>query len=413
MGFFRKTFRIWWQKPRKLEDIEENREVTFLELFYDLAYVGIIYQITHGLIDHLSVGGIIMYIFLYVMIFFAWVNGTWYHELHGNNDLRTRVFTFLQVFALTFIGIFAPTAFSEGGADGFAVAYIAFMIIITWLWASTGIYDKMHRVISMPYSLGFSFTITLFIISLFVPAPVKFYLWFFGIAFAFFMPIVLPLVIHTYPQHRELGLRIRPSLAERFGLLTIIVLGEVIASIMRSASHHEYLTHEIILYIFESLAIATTLWWLYSDLVARRLPIQKDFSRMAWMYLHFPVTLSIGLVAGGLYALLEDPENITSLDKWIVIGPIVTFLLSLKLLIYTLQGTNKESQIVYRRSGEVALLAGLCILIVGLLDIPMAMTLALCIFFLLFPVFFAIRSWITYRVSLQEKSASISTEKKA
>lgn len=172
---------------------------------------------------------------------------------------------------------------------------------------------------------------------------------------------------------------------------------------MRSASHHEYITHELVLYIFQSLVIATTLWWLYSDLVARRLPIQRDLPRMAWMYLHFPVTLSIGLVAGGLYALLEDPENITTLDKWIIIGPIVAFLISLKLLIYTLQGTNKESQIVYRRSGEVALLAGLCILIVGLLDIPMVATLMLTILFLFFPVFFAIRSWITYKMSIQEK----------
>ncbi len=42
MDFLKNTFRIWWQPPRPIEKIEEKREISFLELFYDLAYVGII-----------------------------------------------------------------------------------------------------------------------------------------------------------------------------------------------------------------------------------------------------------------------------------------------------------------------------------------------------------------------------------
>ena len=39
MTSLRRTFRLWWQPPRRLMDRETDRQVTFLELFYDLVYV--------------------------------------------------------------------------------------------------------------------------------------------------------------------------------------------------------------------------------------------------------------------------------------------------------------------------------------------------------------------------------------
>lgn len=37
-----RNFRTWWQPPRPLKDREQHRQVTFLELFYDLVYVALI-----------------------------------------------------------------------------------------------------------------------------------------------------------------------------------------------------------------------------------------------------------------------------------------------------------------------------------------------------------------------------------
>ena len=73
------TFRLWWQKPRLVSEVEESREISFLELFYDLAYVGIIYQITHALVAQIGLVELGQYIALYAMVWFAWINGTWYH----------------------------------------------------------------------------------------------------------------------------------------------------------------------------------------------------------------------------------------------------------------------------------------------------------------------------------------------
>jgi len=39
--------------------------------------------------------GLASFALLFVIVWWSWLNGTNYHELHGNNDVSTRVFTFL------------------------------------------------------------------------------------------------------------------------------------------------------------------------------------------------------------------------------------------------------------------------------------------------------------------------------
>lgn len=41
MNQFRQNFRLWWQPPRRTSDREEERRVSFLELFYDLVKIWI------------------------------------------------------------------------------------------------------------------------------------------------------------------------------------------------------------------------------------------------------------------------------------------------------------------------------------------------------------------------------------
>jgi len=41
-------FRRWWQPPHPASNGPEERRITFLELFYDLVYVVIIAELSHG-----------------------------------------------------------------------------------------------------------------------------------------------------------------------------------------------------------------------------------------------------------------------------------------------------------------------------------------------------------------------------
>ena len=107
------NFRKWWQRPRNISERSEHRQVSFLELFYDLVYVVLIAELTHALADHIDLQHIAEFSFLFIITWWAWINGTAYHDFHGNNDIRTRIFTFLQMFTVAAMAVFAHDALGE------------------------------------------------------------------------------------------------------------------------------------------------------------------------------------------------------------------------------------------------------------------------------------------------------------
>ena len=68
MTSLRRTFRLWWQPPRRLMDRETDRQVTFLELFYDLVYVVLIAELAHVLSGHIDLVGLAGYAFLFIIV---------------------------------------------------------------------------------------------------------------------------------------------------------------------------------------------------------------------------------------------------------------------------------------------------------------------------------------------------------
>ena len=77
----------WWGPPKKFDRPEEDRRVSWLELFYDLVYVIAIARITQHLSTNINLEGFLDYIFLFILIFWGWLNGSLYHDMHGNDAL--------------------------------------------------------------------------------------------------------------------------------------------------------------------------------------------------------------------------------------------------------------------------------------------------------------------------------------
>ena len=183
------------------------------------------------------------------------------------------------MFPLVGLAIFAHNALSDG-ANGFALSYALFLSVITFLWWRTGVHDTDHRPMSQPYSFTFLLATLLFFASVFVAAPLKFFVWITALVTILFLPMVLVLFNRRVdPKHREQSMRLRPSIIERFGLLTIIVIGEVINSIVGGAAGHTVVTWPLALTVLCGVVIVVSLWWVYFDLAARRTPKQETAPR--------------------------------------------------------------------------------------------------------------------------------------
>jgi low temperature requirement protein LtrA len=392
-----RNFRQWWQPPRKTIDRDRERSVTFLELFYDLVYVVIIAELSHSLAGHVNWQGVLGFAFLFVLVWFAWLNGSMYHDLHGNNDVRTRFFTFLQMFTVAAMAVFAHNAFGEGAA-GFALAFAAYQLTLTYLWWRTGVHDPLHRPLSRPYVLSFLASTALFIVSAFVPEPWRYYLWGISLVLSLGVQVVSSLSQPDDPavrEEQEHSWTMTPSAVERFGLFTIIVLGEVIVGVVRGVAGHHHLTWIVGLTAALGMLIAIGLWWLYFDSVSHRLPIAGPLWTGAWIYLH--LFAAMGIVATGAAALnvVEHAgEPLTPAVTWLLTGALAVALASIALLMATLQ-LPQEHRSLYRRAGWITLFSALVALLMGATNLAPIPLLIVLIVLLLLPVFYGLKVWIT------------------
>src|SRR5262249_44268979 len=152
----------------------------------------------------------------------------------------------------------------------------------------------------------FLLTSLLFIGSIFVPAPGRFLLW--GLGLLTDLVLLLLLLTRTNPAvQAELNrkLLVSPSAIERFGLFTIIVLGEVIVGVVGGVASHAHLSWLVGETAALGMAIAIGLWWIYFDFVSGRPPIARPVTSLAWVYLHLPVAVGIAAVGASLLNVVE------------------------------------------------------------------------------------------------------------
>jgi low temperature requirement protein LtrA len=262
---------------------------------------------SHSLSENISLAGVGAFVFLFIIVWWAWINGSSYHDIHGNNDIRTRVFTFMQMLTVIFMAIFARDALGETSI-GFTLSYAAFQLILTYLWWRTGIHDPAHRPLSSPYSASFMITSILFIVSAFVPAPGRFYIWGAALAISLIQPLYNFGLGSRSPEGRkqvELLMHVSPSLVERFGLFTIIVVGEVIVGIVGGVVEHEHLDWIIGVTALLGSLIAIGLWWVYFDFVSHHPPRPNIISSTGWMYAHLPLTMGIAAAGTAIFNVVH------------------------------------------------------------------------------------------------------------
>ncbi len=322
-------FRQWlWSPPRAHGEVITDRTVSALELFYDLVYVAVISQAAHHLAEHVTARGFLEFAIVFGLIWSAWVNGSLYLELHGREDGRTRSAVFLQMGILVLLAVFTADAAGDSGT-GFALIYGAFLAVMTWLWYSVRRQDRYdHREFLAPagrYVLGMALAVPLVVASAFLPDGPRLAVWA-GFCVAWLVGFGL---IGRSAVTRE-GLPPTGSLVERFGLFTIIVLGEVVFGVLEGLSTPDR-DRLVIVTGMIALAIGFGFWWIYFDLVGRRPPRDDGGPLVTWMLSHLPITLSIAAAGAAMVSLIGHATDgrTPASTAWLLAGSVALGLLAL------------------------------------------------------------------------------------
>jgi low temperature requirement protein LtrA len=382
-------FRTWWLPPRRAGEPIEDRAVSFLELFFDLVFVVLIARLSRQLSDNAGRQEIARTGLLLVPVWSAWINGTFYHDLHGTNDISIRVFTFAQMVTIAGMAVYVGSA-TGAGAPGFAISYALNHLVLVVMWYRTGHHDPAHRPASIPFTLGYLISVALFVASVAVAPPVRFVLW--GVALLVEIAM-LTSVGWLIPD--PAGLRTRglsPAVVERFGLLVMIVLGGVVIGAIDGVNANRHIDAEVLVTGFEAVVVACGLWWVYFDFVARLRPIPARSA--IWAHLHFFVVAGLAGVGAAILSTVGHADmNFPPRVHWLLAGSLSVTFLAIAGLIAVLEIRHVFPQAYGRGMWILVTMAGVS-LATGPLPIGQSRSLAIAWALLAVPIGYGISTWV-------------------
>lgn len=346
-------------RPPRLRTVEteaEEHRVTWLELFYDLVFVVAVAQLGQRLLADHSWTGSLGYIGLFIPLWYAWAQFTFYADRYDTNDLGQRLLAVAQMVSIALMA----ASISGDKADSmtaFAIAYVlARAVLLIMYWRA---YRSVHvtRNLVGGYLLGFSLGGLIWLVSIWVPSPARFVVWGVGMLVDFATPYM------NRREQAKVPLDVA-HLPERFGLFTILVLGEPIAAVVAGLSHFEWELDPTIGAVL-AVAAASALWWLYFEnaegkVVRRRADQAKAWKPTVWIFSHLPLAISLTATGIGFEFLVsQEPE----VGRWIVtIGVAATMLAMASMLMATERGEDERD----RRQAIVRMISAGIVLLIGI-----------------------------------------------
>jgi low temperature requirement protein LtrA len=319
-----------WGLPPQLHTVhedEEERKVTWLELFYDLIYVATIIQLGNVLSDNVSPLGGLLFVLLFIPVWWSWTGMMFYFNRFVADDFWHRVLIFAQMIAITNMAISVTGAFGDTSRD-FALAYFAVRVILVIFYIRAWRHVESARPLIRRYIVGFSAAASLWFISAFVPEPYRYGLWVLGLMLEFYVP--------TSAGSRRLHSLLPPDsphMSERYGLFTIIVFGESFVKVV-SGLAGEGITLASQVFGGLGFIIAFSLWWIYFDNIAGSAIRRAGAGPYIWIYTHLPLTIGITAIGVGIkkLALLHFGYGLPDAYRWLICAAVITCLVSIALL---------------------------------------------------------------------------------
>jgi len=332
--------RSLWQPPRPHGEQPRERVVGPLELFYDLAVVVLVAQAARHLAGHLTWGGLGEFAAVFTLVWIAWVNGSLHHELHGRDDARGRSTFLLQILVLVAMGAFIPEA---GGARGaaFAVAASVLFAILTvlWLLASRGDRPEYRRP-SRLFVTGTAACAVLLAGTALLPASARMLAW--GLLdVAYLAGFTAVMLLANSAQAAPLT--ITDAFNERFGLLTIIVLGETLTGVVNGLAREPVsgLTLSVGLV---AVVVGFGAWWTYFDFAGHR-PARPELAvSVQWMLGHLPLAAAIAAMGAAMVSLVDHAHDgrTPAATAWVLSAGAAVVLGATMLVAATLQAWQRD-----------------------------------------------------------------------
>jgi low temperature requirement protein LtrA len=367
--------RYVWQPPRPHGEQPRERVVGPLELFYDLAVVVLVAQDAHHLAGHLTWRGLGEFVVVFALVWIAWTNASLHHELHGHDDARGRSTFLLQILVLVAMGAFIPQADGARGA-GFAIAAAVLFAILAALWLLAARGDRPeYRRPSRLYVTGTAASAVLLAGTAFLPASARMLAW--GVLDTAYLAGFAAMILTAVPG-RPGALTVTDALIDRFGQLTLIVLGETITGVVGglAAQPISGLTLSVGLV---AVIVGFGAWWTYFDFAGNRQPRPERTATLQWMFGHLPLTGAIAAMGAAMVSLVGHAHEgrTPAATAWVLSGGAAVVLCATMLVSASLQAWHRDRGLYQPLARTCGGVAAVCLGVGAVRPAPLVLGLAL------------------------------------
>lgn len=313
---------------------EAHRVATPLELLFDLVFVVAIAQaaasLHQSIADAHSLAGLGGYLMVFFAIWWAWMNFTWFASAYDCDDVPYRLAVFVQIAGALALAAGVPAMF-KGQTLNLAVlgGYVVMRMAMVAQWLRAAASDPDRRATARRYAFGIALLQVAWVSMLLVPR-----LWIPGFLILAALELALPVWAERgapttwHPHH----------IAERYALLTLIVLGESIlaaTTAVQSALASGGGLSALAPLIFGGLLIVYAMWWVYFDRPVHDL-LTTQRKAIVWGYGHYLVFAAAAAVGAGLsvsvdQATRQSEISVVAAGAAVAI-PVAVYLLCLWLL---------------------------------------------------------------------------------
>jgi low temperature requirement protein LtrA len=290
---------------------EPHRVSSPLELLFDLTFVVAIAALTaqlgHGIAEGHALDELAPFLQVFFAIWWAWMNFTWFASSYDTDDVLYRLLTMLQMAGVLVLAAGVPTAFADGNFRAVTFGYLVMRIGLVAQWVRAGIEHPAGRATAFRYAAGISAVQVLWLLRLAlaeagVLPPASLVPVFAGL-------VVLELAVPPWAERTRSTNWHPHHIAERYGLFTIILLGESVlaASTGVQAGFSEGgLGGAFVTIALGGLVLLFALWWLYFlEPSGRGLADNRDRSYL-WGYGHYGIFASLAALGAGLEVAVEQ-----------------------------------------------------------------------------------------------------------
>jgi low temperature requirement protein LtrA len=337
--------------PMREFDVGE-RSATWLELFFDLCFVAAIAALADGLHSDPTLQGLWHFVALFVPVWWAWMEFTWFATAWDNDDLLHRFGMLVAMLLVIVLAAGIPRVLEQND-DLFVMAYAGLQALLVLMFARVLPHAGAARGFALNYLIGDAIGGAIMLSSLLVEPPLRYWVW----ALALLVLMAAPgLAVRAY-EGQPFDSRHIP---ERYGLFTIIVLGESVV-VVAARLGDVALDGGAIASALLGFGIASAIWWTYFETVSSTsLSRERIGASFLWGYGHLLGFAGIAAAAIGVELAIEagaaDDHGLSLATRLMLCGGVASFLVSL-VVVHTAEIGWWGAGMLQRWAAIVALLA--------------------------------------------------------